>query len=209
MPHRYVLGSQSPRRRELLCALVGEDQVDVVPPLDSDEPGFEDLHDWNNITRRLQEISQAKFADVSHQVADRSDRPVIITADTIIVANDANDQCVVLGKPPTDDWQQEVRRWFHEYLIGGTHYAATAVCVGRPDQQILETVVKTDITFRTGVESLVDWYIGTKEPCGKAGGYAIQGAGSIFVAKIDGSLSNVVGLPLEATGELIQQLVGD
>jgi len=206
MPRRYVLGSQSPRRHELLCALVGEDCVDVVPPLDSDEPGFEGLHEWSTITRRLQEIAQTKFTDVNQQVADRSDRPVIITADTIIVAN-VDDQCVVLGKPPTNDWQQEVRRWFHEYLIGGTHYAATAVCVGRFHEPILEAVVKTDITFRTGVESLVDWYIDTKEPCGKAGGYAIQGAGSIFVARIGGSLSNVVGLPLEATRELIQQLV--
>ena len=206
MPNRYVLGSQSPRRRELLSALVGEGSVDVVPPMDSDEPGFDRLHDWITITSQLCGIARGKFADVSDQVGDRKDRPVIITADTIIVANDPTQKCVVLGKPPANDWQKEVRRWFHEYLIGGTHFAATAVCVGRSDKPILEATVKTGITFRTNVAHLVDWYIETNEPCGKAGGYAIQGAGSIFVDRIDGSLSNVVGLPLEATRELIQQL---
>jgi septum formation protein len=206
MPNRYVLGSQSPRRKELLSALVGEGCVDVVPPLDSDEPDFEGLHDWDTIARQLREIARAKFADVSLQVVYRRDRPIIVTADTIIVATDTAGQCVVLGKPPAKNWQPVVRRWFYEYLIGGTHYAATAVCVGRFDEPPLADVVKTDITFRTNVDQLVDWYIDTKEPCGKAGGYAIQGAGSIFVDRINGSLSNVVGLPLEATRELIQQL---
>ena len=62
------------------------------------------------------------------------------------------------------------------------------------------------------VERHLEWYIGTEEPRGKAGGYAIQGAASIFVSKVAGSLSNVVGLPLECLLEILEELkidVGD
>ena len=61
------------------------------------------------------------------------------------------------------------------------------------------------VRFRDDVGTLVDWYIRTDEPRGKAGGYAIQGAGSVFVRSIDGSLSNVVGLPLNETIEILRE----
>jgi septum formation protein len=59
--------------------------------------------------------------------------------------------------------------------------------------------------MRPDVEPWLDWYIATGEPQGKAGGYAVQGAGSVFVTKIEGSYSNVVGLPLEETLALLRE----
>lgn len=211
---RFILGSQSPRRRELLGALVGADNVDVIPPSDGDEAGFDGLVDWNAIEQQLAAIALGKFTDVSQQVvhqdamqtSDRS-KDVVITGDTVIVGIDDHSQCVVLGKPPAGDWKPEVGRWFRDYFIGATHYAATAVCVGRPGTAPLSAIVKTAVTFRSDVEHLVDWYLDTNESVGKAGGYAMQGAGSMFVQCIDGSLSNVVGLPLEATRDLIDQVL--
>ena len=62
---------------------------------------------------------------------------------------------------------------------------------------------RTEVTFRDDAEALLDWYIATEESRGKAGGYAIQGAGSVFVTHVAGSLSNVIGLPLELTVEML------
>lgn len=207
---RYILGSQSPRRNELLRALVGHDCVEVLPPMDPDEPGFDGLHDWDAINQQLQAIANAKHADVSSQLTNRSDQPtpVVVCADTIIVA-EHGEKLVVLGKPRNNDWQSEVRHWFLEYYIGGTHFAATAVSIGVPGGDVHQSIATTSITFRTDVADLVDWYLGTEEPVGKAGGYAIQGAGSIFVDKIDGSLSNVVGLPLETVKSILDRLTNE
>ena len=88
---RYVLGSQSPRRRELLGALVGVDNVDVIPPLDGDEPGFDGLTDWDSIEQQLYRIALEKLTDVSNQIANRQD-DIVIAADTVIVAIDQNEK---------------------------------------------------------------------------------------------------------------------
>ena len=66
--------------------------------------------------------------------------------------------------------------------------------------------MKSEVTFRADSERWIDWYLATGEPKGKAGGYAIQGAGSIFVARVEGSLSNVVGLPLRELWEIFDEL---
>jgi septum formation protein len=84
----------------------------------------------------------------------------------------------------------------------------TAVCVRRNDGARaveLEAVVATAVRFaRLGPPEL-DWYVGTGEPLDKAGAYAIQGAGGAFVDAVEGSVSNVVGLPLAETAELLRR----
>ena len=66
--------------------------------------------------------------------------------------------------------------------------------------------MRTDVTFRADAKKWLDWYLDTDEPLGKAGGYALQGAGSLFVEQVTGSISNVVGLPLEAAIECLNEL---
>lgn len=208
-----VLGSQSPRRKELLAALVGEEQqVEVVPPLDPNEPGFDGLTDWDAITEQLRLIATEKFCDVTKQVAGRDNSPIVVCADTVIVGQSTAEQGesgqVVLGKPPEGDWKPVVKKWFHDYYFGQDHFAATAVCIGQRDKEPIVEIAKSTIRFRSDAVELVDWYLDTGEPLGKAGGYAIQGAGSIFVQTIQGSLSNIVGLPLETVRPMLSQFDG-
>ena len=208
-----VLGSRSPRRLELLRLLVPAEQILVLPPTTTDEAGFEQLHDWPAIEERLLHIARAKCDDVLQQLNSPSPDPraddiaAIITADTVIVAEDSKGRPIVLGQPPEDDsWPQTVRRWFHDYYAGKTHIAATGLCVATSSRQRAERVVKSGVTFCDDVDRWLNWYIATGEPRGKAGGYALQGAGGLFVTRVEGSQSNVVGLPLRELLELFESL---
>ena len=113
----------------------------------------------------------------------------------------------VLGQPPdSDDWPDVVREWFDRYLLGRDHTAASAVCVAVADGRRCERVVKTRVRFDSSSKRWLEWYLRTGEPRGKAGGYALQGAGGLFATEIEGSLSNVVGLPLRELLEMLEEL---
>jgi nucleoside triphosphate pyrophosphatase len=220
---RIILGSRSPRRLELLRLIVPPERIAVVPPASADEPDFEDARDWPAIERRLVEIARLKCDDVRRQVGGDG-FAAIVTADTVIVATDADGHPIVLGQPPenvveaasfrtdagsvghVDDWERVVAEWFEDYLLGKDHVAASAVCVESANRQQRECVVKTRVRFDASAKRWLDWYLGTGEPRGKAGGYAIQGAGGIFVSEVEGSLSNVVGLPVREVLEMLEEL---
>ena len=210
---RYILASRSPRRLDLLQLVVHPELIDVRQPPSSDEAGFDDCQDVQAIHRRMQEIARHKADQIRQQLnveeASLYERPrtLIIAADTTVIVQNQNGRPIVLGQPPeTDDWREDVRAWFLDYYAGKTHLAATAVHVVTPDGRIAERLVETRVTFRTEVEKWLNWYLLTGEPRGKAGGYALQGAGSVFVEKVEGSSSNVVGLPLEALLELFAEV---
>ncbi|HTI51739.1 MAG TPA: Maf family protein [Planctomycetaceae bacterium] len=208
---RIVLASRSPRRRELLELLVSPASIRVCPPRDAEEAGFEGLHDLPTIEARSLEIARAKADDVRSQLAGEATSgedllSVVVAADTEVVVTDAVGRLHVLGQPPEDDtWKGVVRRWFREYYAGRSHLALTGLSVSVGGRRV-ERLVRTEVTFREDVDGRLDWYISTGEPRGKAGGYAIQGAGSLFVTQVKGSLSNVVGLPLEALVEIFEEL---
>ncbi len=200
-----VLGSRSPRRKELLSLLVPSERIQILPPSDPDEPGFEGLRDEAAIIDQLQQIARMK----NQNVRARPECPreaLVLTADTTIVAGSPGDY-TVLGQPPTtSDWRATVREWFHRHYFGQTHRAMTAVVLSHPDGRQVEQVAETRVTMRAADAALLDWYLATDEPLGKAGGYALQGAGSVFIERVDGSLSNVVGLPIEAVQGMLRQL---
>ncbi|MFV0444922.1 MAG: Maf family protein [Planctomycetaceae bacterium] len=206
-----VLGSQSKQRRELIGSLLGNRPWSVVAPRDATEAEFADGLTLPEIDEQLLCIARQKHADVSSQIVDWLPTPLVLTADTIIVALPAGRPAVVLGKPPEEESQCDstVRRWFSEYYAGRRHLAKTGLCIGPAGQPPVETVVTTEVWFRADAGELVDWYLGTGEPRGKAGGYAIQQLGSLFVERLSGSLSNVVGLPLMETLTLIQSAAGN
>lgn len=211
-----VLGSRSPRRCELLQHLVPPKRIRVVPPFDSAEAGFEGLTTWEEYERRLFDIVQFKCDDVCRQLADRKDPDelprnvaAVVCADTVIVAENSRGELIPLEQPPDDEtWPTVVRRWFTEYLSGRTHTALSGICIGTHGATWREAV-RTRVTFHTVTSADLDWYVGTEEPRGKAGGYALQGAGSVFVSHVEGSLSNVVGLPLEALRHAFTKLKVD
>lgn len=205
---RLILGSRSPRRRELLEMLVPPNLIDVQPPRSSEELDFEGLTSWLEIARRLQQIACEKNDDVLSQLSPSNDQQLVLTADTTIVATDAEGSYRVLGQPPNDDsWRAVVRGWFRDLYAGRSHIAATAICLtDRDTGQRVERIVQSHVWVRDDVEPLLDWYLATNEPLGKAGGYALQGLGSVFVTRVEGSITNVVGLPLEALVEMLPQL---
>ena len=210
---RYILASRSPRRLELLQLVIHPELIAVRPPESAAEAGFDDCQDMESIKFRMLEIARHKAEQVQRQLnqeeSELYERPrtLIIAADTTVIVKNSIGQPIVLGQPPeTDEWREIVRNWFLDYYAGKTHCAATALHVITPDGRTAERVVETQVTFRANVELWLNWYLLTGEPRGKAGGYALQGAASVFIERVEGSLSNVVGLPLEAMLELFAEV---
>jgi len=214
-PHdaQFILASRSPQRLELLRQIVPETQIEVRPPRSAVEQGFAGLADWADIESRLIETARAKCEDVLDQLAaeqtesERNNLWAVIAADTIIVGTAADGRQVAIGKPPDNrSWRETVREWFRDYYAGRRHLAATALCAASSSGAQRERVVKTEVMFRADTDRWLDWYLATEEPVGKAGGYALQGAGNLFVEQITGSVSNVIGLPLAELWEVLGEL---
>lgn len=201
---RLVLGSQSPRRRELLAGLLGGERFDVVSPRLAVEPDFAGLTTLEAIETRLLHVAQLKYQDVREQLAFQGASACVVAADTVIVGFDAAGRPEACEKPPEEDRRaaETLERWFGELYAGRGHLAKTALCVG-VGEAVGTRIVTTEVWFRSDAARFVPWYLATGEPFGKAGGYAIQGLGSLFVERVKGSLSNVVGLPLVETLELL------
>ena len=179
-PNLY-LASSSPRRHELLRALGLEfglriGHVDETP-LPRESP--------QDMVLRL---AAAKTLSV-----DAGDDEVVIGADTAVVIDDA-----VLGKPRDEqDAESMLLR-----LSGRTHSVVTGVAVRGPGG-VQTTLSVSEVLFRDIGRDEVRAYWQSGEPCDKAGAYAIQGIGGIFVEKIEGSYSGVVGLPVFETVGLL------
>lgn len=213
-----VIGSRSPRRLELMRTIVDPELLVVLPPTSSDEPGFDDVSTLDGFEAKILEIVDTKRQDVVSQIQNGAvpnvvkNGCVVICADTTVVVEDAAGRLLALGQPPDDDdWPDTVRLWFRNYLAGKTHTVLSGVSATLLDpagqiQKVITRTCSTRVTMREDVDRLLDWYISTGESIGKAGGYAIQGAGSVFIAKFEGSFSNVVGLPLEQTMDLLSEL---
>jgi septum formation protein len=209
MSKRLILASASPRRRELL-ALLGL-PFEVVPG-DIDEIGPFDL-----TPRRLAEqLALEKARQVSDRLfggdwrwVDR-ENPIVIGADTLVVS-ERTDPPAILGKPADAD---EARRMLN-LLSGSTHDVYTGLAVVWqywPDEadgfDMVERteVVDTQVQFRELTPAMIDAYIATGEPFDKAGAYGIQGHAAAFVEAIYGDYFNVVGLPVQTVGRMLERI---
>ena len=227
-PPPIVLASRSPRRRDLLGLLVGPDRVRVLPPADPDERDLTGLHDWRAIESGLLGVAAKKCADVRGLLAGeylaggtgdagrRGGYAAVVAADTAVIAGDEDGRLTVLGQPPDEDWEPVVRRWYRTHYVGRTHTVATALCVAAPGHRggpreptdpagpaERRLVVRSRVTVRADAERHLDRLFAAGDPVGKAGGYAVQGlAGMLVVERVDGSLSNVIGLPLRELADL-------
>lgn len=170
-----VLASASPRRRALLASLGLAFEVE---PADVPEHQA-DGEDPAAFVRRV-------AAEKAAVVAARRPGAVVLAADTDVVLGNA-----ALGKPRDAD---EARTTLAA-LSGRRHLVITGVAVRGPAGEEAFTV-RTVVEFRPLAPAEIDWYVATGEPLDKAGSYAIQERGGVFVAAIEGSHSNVIGLPL-------------
>ncbi|MCC2638164.1 MAG: Maf-like protein [Moraxellaceae bacterium] len=176
------LASTSPRRRELLAQLGLAFTVLEVAVDESTRPG-ETPADY---VRRL---AREKAAAGLRQAGEG----VVIAADTSVVADG-----IVLGKPASFD--EALAMWTR--LAGREHEVLTGLAVGNA-RHVAAQVVATRVRFRDIAEAEMRAYWASGEPQDKAGGYAIQGLGAVFVTGINGSYSNVVGLPLAETAAML------
>lgn len=184
LPQLY-LASRSPRRAALLQQI---GVVFEVLPVEVDEAmvGAETPGDY--ALRLAMEKARAGWQALPHG----KQRPVL-GADTIVVAGD-----LVMGKPA--DRQQAVAML--SVLSGTTHRVITAVAIAAEHDAACSQC--SHVTFRTLTRRECRAYWDSGEPCDKAGAYAIQGLAAMFITRLDGSYSGVVGLPLYETTELLR-----
>jgi septum formation protein len=177
-----VLASASPRRRELLAGLGLDFSVRTVDFEEHLVPGEAPLA----AARRL------AIGKVRAHVDPGS---VVLAADTIVVLEDR-----ILGKPRD---ASDARSMLRD-LAGREHAVLTGVafCHG---ERLVAGVDSTRVQMTDLDDEEIGWYVGTGEPRGKAGAYAIQGLGALFIEAIEGNYSNVVGLPLP----LVDRLAGE
>jgi septum formation protein len=186
---RLVLASSSPRRRELLGRLGLEP---AVRPADVDETPRRGEAPVDLVVRLAS--SKAAASAARREPGDLEE--VVLAADTEVVLDGR-----VLGKPRDRDDAARMLRW----LAGRTHEVVTGVAVRRGGTARAVRVT-TEVRFRELSDAEIAWYVATGEPDGKAGAYGLQGAGAVLVDRIDGSDTNVIGLPLAETVRLLRQV---
>jgi septum formation protein len=172
-----LLASASPRRADLLRE---EGIAFHVAPASIDES----VLDGESAEAYVERLAREKAGAVWSQRPD----VFVLGADTSVVVDDT-----ILGKPTDPADATRMLR----LLSGRSHRVLTGACLLGPSGFSRQAVVSTVVTFTPLSQADVAWYVGSGEPLDKAGGYAVQGGASRFVARIDGSFSNVVGLPME------------
>ncbi len=191
--HRILLASSSPRRKALLEEAGCE--VTVVPP------GTEEI-------RRPEESPEAyaarNAAEKAKAILQRGDihlsaRETLIAADTIVVLGEK-----ILEKPRSSF---DAVSMLSE-LSGKVHRVLTGVCITASHVAQRSFVEATRVHFRPLERAEIERYVITGEPMDKAGAYAIQGGASEMVERIEGSRTNVVGLPMERVLEELKQIAG-
>ncbi len=182
---KLYLASRSPRRRELLDQ-IGVEYECLNVEINEDWDGKELAHKY--VARMALEKAQAGLAQIQQGQGD-----LILAADTSVVLDD-----VVLGKATNDDEAMEMLF----SLSGRCHSVYTGVALVGKDQIV--RVNHNKVYFRSLTSKECQQYCATGEPLGKAGGYAIQGVGAIFIERIEGSYSGVMGLPLFETADLLK-----
>lgn len=188
---KVILASASPRRRKLLQQLIG-DRFEVCVGSYGEEP-VEGL--------TPEELAVHHSREKARDVAAKFQEGLIISADTLVVCKGE-----ILGKPSSESMAREIL----QKISGREIKVVTGVT-------LLDTSRGAEIskheTTRVFVKSLtskeIDSYVDTGEPFGKAGAFAIQGKGSLFVERIEGDYFNVVGLPLFRLGRMLEQLHAD
>ena len=185
----FILASGSPRRKELL-ELMGLEFKVIVSQADEDSVS-KDLKP----ELYVQELALLKASATAKEVL-RNKNAVIISADTIVTLDGQ-----ILGKPKDEDDAFNML----SKLSGRDHVVYTGYCVMRiSDGKAVCGKVRTKVKFKDLSDDKIRGYINSGEPMDKAGAYGIQGLGSILIEKIDGDYFNVVGLPISALADTLE-----
>ena len=181
----FFLASGSPRRQDLLAQFglpfkVEASAIDEVMAPDESAPKY---------IQRVA-LEKAKAVGAHHPKA------FVLGADTGVVLDG---QC--LGKPENASEASAML----QSLSGRSHEVMSSVALLTPTHQVHQALVTTTVWFASLPKEWIDRYVSSGDPMDKAGAYAIQNEAGLFVSRIEGSYSNVVGLPLYETGQLLRQ----
>jgi len=180
-----VLASASPRRRELLESIGLEFHIETAQ-VDESPAGGESPSDF------VLRLSKEKAEAVTHRYPGLW----VLAADTIVVVDGD-----ILGKPENMAAASNML----QRLSGRVHEVWTGFCLRHHENSVLaQKAVRTEVRFADLSDALCDAYVKTGEPLDKAGAYGIQGKGACLVEAVNGSYTNVVGLPL---AEVVQDLL--
>ena len=183
----FILGSGSPRRRELLGEIVNDFTVVIS---DSEEM---ESHPGGPLLL-VQENARLK----AKAVAQLRPRSWVLGADTLVAMGE-----MVMGKPKDLDEAFNMLR----SLSGKTHEVSTGLCLVHVESNYEETRVETSlVTFKDINNKIIDEYFEHVNPLDKAGGYAIQTRSDLIIEKFIGSHSNVIGLPVEMLSEWLSEI---
>jgi septum formation protein len=178
---KLILASKSPRRAEILRS-VGWDFESRAANIDETRRDGEDAIAY---VKRLAREKAVKIAQLAPGCA-------VLGADTVVVIDDT-----ILGQPHTDDVARQMLR----RLSGRWHEVLTGVAILRAESEPVVVHETTRVRFAELSDSEIDWYVSTGEPHDKAGAYAIQGQGGVFIREIEGDYFNIVGLPVRLVYE--------
>lgn len=184
---RFVLASESPRRVALL-RMAGYDfaiRKSGFPEVLLDDP---------------RETVETNARGKALAVATKVPGEVVLAADTVVYVPGLAAEEAVLGQAKDEE---DARRML-ELLEGRSHEVYSGVAVAREEEVSVESAV-TRVQFRKLSEPEISAYVELGEGVGKAGGYAIQGRAALFIERIEGDYSNVVGLPLALTSRVLQK----
>ena len=184
---KVILGSQSPRRRDILTARGAEFTVIVA--------NTDERCEITNPIDFVREVSKRKAQAISN-LCDKAD--LVITADTVVAVDNE-----ILGKPCDID---DCRRMINK-ISGRTHEVITGVTMCCNGRTVFDCEV-TKVTFCKMKQSEIESYISTSEPYDKAGGYAVQGNARQYITSVDGNYNNVVGLPDDLVEKMCIDLIG-
>ena len=178
-----ILASASPRRRELM-AYTGVPYQVITADTEEMKTGEPETLVMENARRKAQAVWR------------RHPDSAVLGADTVVYQDGA-----VLGKPrDAEDAKAMLRS-----LSGAWHTVYTGVCVMTPDGKADTRCDASRVQFVPLTDAEIDWYIASGEPMDKAGAYAVQGRAGMFVSRIEGSYSNVIGLPMHLVRDMLQK----
>ena len=185
---KIYLASKSPRRSEIMEMLPWEYQVEAI---DTDET----MDQSKSLVENLHILAYTKALPIAEKYPDS----VVIGADTIVSVKDE-----VLGKPKDIEDAKRMLRLISSN-VHSVYTGVSIVCLSRGiDIRFAE---KTEVYMTPMGEDEIEYYIKEGEPFGKAGAYAIQGKGGVYVERINGDFYNVMGLPLNRLYKELKQII--
>jgi septum formation protein len=182
---QLILASSSPRRRELLAHAGYKFEVLTAP-----------VKEGMSRHLSLRELTTLNATRKALALAQKKPEAIILAADTLVSLEGE-----IIGKPAS----MKQGRTFLRRLSGRVHEVCTAVFINGPGRRFISFTEISRVEFRRLTECAIDVYLARINPLDKAGAYAAQGMGAEIIAGIEGSVTNVIGLPMERTSEALKE----